>query len=59
MVLLDIMIEPVAIELDFWQWEGGNIPLQNYLMWFIVALFMNWIISFNKLYLNIKLGFDC
>ena len=57
MVLLDTMIEPVAIQLDFWQWEGGNIPLQNYVMWFVVALFMNWIISFNKLYLNIKLGF--
>ena len=37
MVGLDVMIEPVAIALDFWQWSGGNIPLQNYVAWFITA----------------------
>lgn len=38
MVGLDFFIEPVAIELDFWQWAGGEIPLQNYIMWFVTAL---------------------
>lgn len=38
MVGLDILIEPVAIALDFWQWEGDVIPLQNFLGWFGVAL---------------------
>lgn len=38
MVGLDLLIEPVAMELDFWQWAGGLIPLQNYVGWFIVAL---------------------
>jgi putative membrane protein len=57
MVLLDLMIEPVAIRLDFWHWQGGSIPIQNYIMWFLVAMFMNWILSFNRFKFNIKLGF--
>ncbi len=31
---LDFLIEPVAVKLDFWQWEGGVIPLWNYICWF-------------------------
>ena len=37
MVLWDILIEPVAIELKYWHWDGGSIPLQNYLAWFIIG----------------------
>jgi putative membrane protein len=57
MVLLDFMIEPVAIRLDFWHWQSGIIPLQNYLMWFLVAVLMNWILVFNQFKFNLKLGF--
>ena len=57
MVFLDLMIEPVAIRLDFWYWQAEVIPLQNYLMWFIVALLMNWILTFNRFRFNVKLGF--
>ena len=57
MVLLDLMIEPVAIRLDFWHWQAEVIPLQNYLMWFFVALLMNWILTFNRFKFNVKLGF--
>ena len=35
---LDVLIEPVAIAYDFWQWEGNAIPFRNYIGWFIVAL---------------------
>jgi len=38
MVGLDSIIEPVAIQLDFWSWEGNHIPLQNFIAWFVVAL---------------------
>ncbi len=38
MVVLDVLIEPVAMELNFWQWAGNKVPLQNYLGWFLVAL---------------------
>lgn len=57
MVLLDLMIEPVAIRLHFWHWQAEVIPLQNYLMWFLVALLMNWILTFNRFKFNVKLGF--
>lgn len=38
MVLLDLQIEPVAQELNFWIWAGLQIPLQNYIGWFGVSL---------------------
>lgn len=37
MVALDILIEPVAIELDFWTWFGRPIPIQNYVGWWLVS----------------------
>lgn len=37
MVLMDFFIEPVAVSLDFWEWELEHIPLQNYLGWFFTA----------------------
>lgn len=38
MVLLDVLIEPDAIQYRFWIWETGDAPMQNYLGWFLVAL---------------------
>lgn len=38
MVALDFLIEPVAIKYGFWSWGGEEIPLQNYLAWFAIAL---------------------
>lgn len=37
MTLLDVLIEPVAMRLDFWQWAGGIVPWQNYAAWFVVS----------------------
>lgn len=37
MTALDVLIEPVAIQLDFWTWATPHIPLQNYLAWFVIA----------------------
>jgi putative membrane protein len=39
--LYDIAIEPVAIALDYWQWGGGEIPLQNYLAWAAIAFIIS------------------
>ena len=36
-VLFDWIMEPVAIALDYWAWSGGDIPLQNYIAWFLIA----------------------
>ena len=40
--LYDVVIEPVAIALDYWQWGGGEIPLQNYLAWAAIAFLISW-----------------
>ena len=42
LVLLDLLIEQVAIRNDFWHWKNREIPLQNFIAW--------WIISFVFLY---------
>lgn len=47
MVLLDVLIEPVAVKYDFWTWSAeplNNIivaPIQNYTTWWIAAFLLN------------------
>lgn len=33
MVLMDVLIEPVAVRYDYWQWHTLHIPVQNYIAW--------------------------
>ncbi|NRB49132.1 MAG: carotenoid biosynthesis protein [Saprospiraceae bacterium] len=56
----DYFIEPVAIRLDYWQWEAAEIPLQNYLAWAVIAFLFSlplhlWKIKFRSPLLNIYL----
>ena len=37
MVLMDVLIEPVAIELGFWSWAKVEVPVANYISWFVLA----------------------
>jgi putative membrane protein len=43
MTSLDFLIEPIAIKLDFWQWQNNTVPLQNYLAWFILSFILFYI----------------
>jgi putative membrane protein len=36
-VIFDLVLEPVAIKLGYWNWIEETIPFQNYLAWFIIA----------------------
>jgi putative membrane protein len=36
-VLIDVLIEPVAMALDFWNWDNKVIPFQNYVGWTVVS----------------------
>lgn len=47
--LLDFVIEPVAIRFDYWAWNTNDIPLQNYIAWYLF--------SFALLYLFVRLPF--
>ena len=38
LMLFDVLVEPVAIALDFWQWENVTVPLENYLAWWALSL---------------------
>lgn len=47
MVGLDYLIEPVAIQYDFWSWQNNHIPVWNFVCWFGLALVLQ---------LNFQLG---
>jgi bisanhydrobacterioruberin hydratase len=34
----DWILEPVAMQLGFWQWSGNVVPFYNYVCWFLVSL---------------------
>ncbi|KPK62612.1 hypothetical protein AMJ83_10370 [candidate division WOR_3 bacterium SM23_42] len=36
-VVFDIPLEVVAVNLNYWQWTPGFVPIQNYIAWFVVA----------------------
>lgn len=40
LVLMDFLIEPVAIFFDWWTWETEAVPLQNYLAWYLTAFLL-------------------
>lgn len=39
LVLLDMLIEPVAMKFDYWHWTNG-VPAKNYLGWLLVSALM-------------------
>ncbi len=44
---LDILIEPVAIMLGFWDWNGP-VPVQNYVAWFIITFVILTIFNYSS-----------
>ena len=55
MLLLDFVIEPIAPILDFWEFDNGIAPMQNYLGWFAIALPLHFL--YQKLNVQIKGNF--
>lgn len=48
-VFFDWLMEPVAIKLDFWKWNGtGEIPMFNYGSWFIISFILLFIFDRMK-----------
>lgn len=50
-LIFDLILEPIAIRLNYWNWSEGIIPIQNYFAWFIIALFFS--LGFNYIKLNV------
>lgn len=49
MVALDFILEPVAVKLGYWFWEGGTIPFYNYVCWFLLSIPLTFLFLKNKL----------
>jgi putative membrane protein len=37
MLIIDIFIENIAPQLDFWYWNNNAVPIQNYTAWYIFS----------------------
>jgi len=55
-VLIDLLIEPVAMALDFWQWDNDTVPLQNYVGWAVISFLIFTIYHFLKVSTDNKLA---
>jgi len=51
-MLFDFIMEPVAVRLDYWQWEGNAIPLRNYIAWGLIT----WLCSYPLVRINLVPG---
>ncbi|MFK7771914.1 MAG: carotenoid biosynthesis protein [Saprospiraceae bacterium] len=59
MLGLDFLLEPLAGVFDFWHFEGGIVPIQNYIAWFVTAFLLQILIrktmDFQKPYFSTHL----
>ncbi|WPV00132.1 carotenoid biosynthesis protein [Mucilaginibacter sp. cycad4] len=37
LTLLDVLIEPIAIQFDYWHWLDAGVPFKNYVCWFVLS----------------------
>jgi len=56
MLIYDIVLEQVAPKMDMWHWKNETVPLQNYIAWFIIALFLNSLLKLFKINTQNKLA---
>ncbi len=56
MTLLDVIIEVSAPRFDYWEFEKGLVPIQNYMGWFGVAFLAHILYSLFKVKSNQKLS---
>jgi bisanhydrobacterioruberin hydratase len=48
-VFFDWLMEPVAVKLGYWVWNGdGSVPMLNYICWFVISLLLLTAFHFAK-----------
>lgn len=52
MFLLDFIIEPVAINFNFWTWAETTPPFENYMAWFVISFLISIPWQWTKIELN-------
>ncbi len=50
--VFDYFLEPVAIKLDYWNWKNELIPIQNYIMWFMIGFILSYFYQILKIKTN-------
>jgi putative membrane protein len=50
----DWVMEPVAMKLGFWNWADGQIPVFNYISWFVISFAVSVAFGFLKIGANNK-----
>jgi putative membrane protein len=62
MVLYDLILEQVAPVMDMWEFSGNTVPVQNYSMWFVCALFFHALVRISRVQIQnpvVRLVFVC
>ena len=54
LTFMDLFIEQIAGKYDFWYWKNNVIPMRNYIAWFIIAFFLNFVFG-NKINMKNKI----
>ncbi|MBN2275642.1 MAG: carotenoid biosynthesis protein [Bacteroidales bacterium] len=44
-LILDVLLEPVAITLGYWSWESHSVPIRNYMAWFVIGACFSFILK--------------
>jgi len=53
MFVFDYFLEPAAIKLNYWNWQLGIVPFQNYLTWFVLGSFFAFL-GYKLKYLSLE-----
>jgi bisanhydrobacterioruberin hydratase len=57
MLIYDLVLEQVAPKLEMWHWKNETIPFQNYMTWFVLAVFFHSFLKISKVRIENKLAF--
>jgi|SRR5574344_1844680 uncharacterized membrane protein len=49
MLIYDVVLETVAPKTDMWTWDNQTIPMQNYLVWFLVGFCFVGLLKFARI----------
>lgn len=49
MLVYDFVLELVAPKIDMWTWQNSDVPIRNYIAWYLIALFFVWLIQRYKI----------
>lgn len=52
----DLLLEPFAINTGMWIWEGGKVPLSNFIAWFVLSFIFVRLMYINPAEKENKLG---